>query len=181
MKLLAQAEADRRAEEEIQRLFERATRGDETTLYEAHILGDAAVYREVLQTLVAQTDGREEMLRSLAEYIVDSRVLRSSGDFAATMIGQWSKSLDQGSFADMLHLAALSDDVVVFKRAVEVSLKSFSEGRLQQVSAKDFLAAVESAYWLAPAEARYSGSGFLLKQLVADVRRELAAAHRRSA
>jgi len=181
MKLLAQAEAELRVEEEHERLLDRAAQGDETALYDAHNLGDAAVYHGVLQTLVAQADGREEVLRSIAEYIVDSRVLRSSNEFATTMIGQWSESLDQRSFVDMLYLAALSGDVAVFKRAVEVSLKRFREGRLPQVSARDFLAAVESAYWLAPTEVRYSGSGFFLKRLIADVRRELAAAPRRSA
>jgi hypothetical protein len=97
------------------------------------------------------------------------------------MIGHWVKSLDQRSFADMLYLAALSDDVAIFKRAVEVSAQRFSAGRLPQVSARDFLATVESAYWLVATEVRYSGSGFLLKRLIADVRRELAAASRRSA
>jgi len=180
-RLLAQAEADRRLEEERRCLLNRAAQGDETSLYEAHNLCDDALYREVLQTLVAQADGREEFLRSIAEYIVDSRVLRSSGEFATTMIGHWSRSLDPRSFADMLYLAALSGDVAIFRRAVEVSVARFGEGRLPQVSAKDFLATVESAYWLAPTEVRYSGSGFLLKQLIVDVRRRLAAASRRSA
>jgi len=180
-KLLAQAEAERRLEEERRHLLERAAQGDETALYEAHNFGDAPFYREVLQSLVSQADGREEMLRSIAEYIVDSRVLRSSGEFAKTMIGHWVKSLDQRSFADMLYLAALSDDVAIFKRAVEVSAQRFGAGRLPQVSARDFLATVESAYWLVATEVRYSGSGFLLKRLIADVRRELAAAPRRSA
>jgi len=180
-KLLAQAEAERRIEEERRHLLDRAAQGDETALYEAHNFGDAAVYRDVLRSLVAQADGREESLRSIAEYIVDSRVLRSTGEFAATMIGHWGKSLDQRSFADMLYLAALSDDVAIFKRAVKFSAQRFGAGRLSQVSAKDFLATVESAYWLVATEVRYSGSGFLLKQLIADVRRELAAGPRRSA
>jgi len=177
----AQAEAERRLEEERRLMIERAAQGDETALYDAHNLGDEAFYREVLRSLVAQADGREETLRSIAEYIVDSRVLRSSGELATTMIGQWGKSLDQRSFADMIHLAALSDDVAIFKRAVEVSMKRFFEGHLPHVSSKDFLATVESAYWMVATEVRYSGSGFLLKQLIADIRRKLAAASRRSA
>src|SRR5262249_25467735 len=180
-KLIAQAEAEGRVEEERRHLLERAAQGDETALYDAHNFGDAAFYREVLQSLVSQADGMEEPLRSIAEYIVDSRVLRSSGEFAKTMIGHWIKSLDHRSFADMLYLAALSDDVEIFKRAVDISMRRFGGGRLPQVSARDFLATVESAYWLVATEVRYSGSGFLLKRLIADVRRELAAASRRSA
>src|SRR5262249_189211 len=105
--------------------------------------------------------------------------LRSSGEFAAMMIERLSAAPDQSSLVCMLHLAALSDDAAVFERAVETALKLFSEGRSPQVSAEDFLTTVETAYWLIEAEVRSSGSGFLLKRLVADVRRELAAAARR--
>lgn len=178
---LAHAEAERLLEEERRSLIERAEQGDETALYDAHNLGEDTVYREVLRSLVAQAEGQEEILRSIAEYIVDSRVLRSSGELATAMIGKWGKSLDQRSFADMIYLAALSDDVAIFKRAVEVSMQRFFEGRLPQLSSKNFLATVESAYWMVATEVRYSGSGFLLKQLIAEIRRKLATASRRSA
>lgn len=180
MKLLAQAEAERSAQEERQRILGRAAEGDKAALNEAHMRGDAAFYRDILQTLVARAEGDEEALRLIAEHIIDSRALRSSAQFAAMMIEQLSEAPDQGSFVCMLYLAALSDDAAVFKRAVEVALKLFNEGRLPRVSAEDFLATVESAYWLIEAEVRSSGSGFLLKRLIADVRRELAAAARRS-
>jgi hypothetical protein len=181
LKLIAQAEAKLRAEEERDRLVARATEGDEATLDEAHERGDAENYGEVLRTLVARADGDPELLRSIAEYIVDSRKLRSTGEFAATMIEQWAKSLDQRSLVDMLQLAALSDDVGVFKRTVRIALERFNEGRIPRLTATDFLSTVESAYWLFTTEVRYSGSGFTLKQLIAEVRRELAAAPRRSA
>jgi hypothetical protein len=180
-KLLAQAEARVRAEEERERLIARAEAGDQTALDDAHERGDAENYGRVLQMLVAEADGDEERLQSIAEYIINSRKLRSSSEFATLIIEQWSKSLDQRSFVDMLHLAALADDAAVFTRTVRAALKQFGEGQLPRVSAKDFLDAVESAYWLSTTEIRYSGSGFLLKRLIADVRRELAATPRRSA
>jgi len=96
------------------------------------------------------------------------------------MIERWSESPDQLSFAGALHLAASSDDATVYRRAVEVALRLFGEGRLPRVTAEKFLATAESAYWLIEAEARNSGSSFLLKKVIADVRRELAAASRRS-
>jgi hypothetical protein len=180
MKLLAQAEAERRAREGLRRLLGRAAEGDKTALDEAHMRGDAEFYREILRALVAHADGDEETLRSIAEHVVDSRALRSSREFAAIMIERFSATPDQSSLVRALHLAALSDDAAVFKRAVEVALKTFGEGRLPQVSAEDFLATVESVYWLIDAEVRSSGSGFLLKRLIVDVRRGLAAASRRS-
>jgi hypothetical protein len=180
MKLLAQAEAERRAQEERRRLLSRAAEGDKTALDEAHMGGGAEFYREILRTIVAYAEGDEEELRSIAEHIVDSRALRSSGEFAAMVIERLSAAPDQSSLACALHLAALSDDAAVFKRAVEVALNLFGEGRLPGLSAEDFLATVESAYWLIEAEVRSSGSGFLLKRLIVDVRRGLAAASRRS-
>ncbi len=180
MKLPAQAEAERRDQEKRRRLLQRVAEGDKTALDEAREYGDAAFYREILQTLVARAEGDEEAMRSIAEYIVDSRTLRSSGEFAAMMIERLSEAPDQSSLVCALYLAALSDDAAVFKRAVEVASRLFSEGRLTRVSAEDFLATVESAYWLIEAEVRSSGSGFLLKRLIVDVRRELAAASRRS-
>ena len=180
MKLLAQAEAERRVREERRRLIGRAAEGDKTALDDAHTLGDAEFYREILRTLVAHADGDEEALRSIAAHIVDSSALRSSGEFATMIIGRLSAAPDRGSLVRALHLAALSDDAAVFKRVVETASNLFGEGRLPQVSAEDFLATVEGAYWLIDAEVRSSGSGFLLKRLIADVRRGLAAASRRS-
>src|SRR5215475_1361492 len=167
MKLLAQAEAERSVREERRRLIGRAAEGDKTALDDAHTLGDAEFYREILRTLVAHADGDEESLRS-------------SGEFATMIIERLSAAPDRSSLARALHLAALSDDAAVFKRAVETASNLFGEGRLPQVSAEDFLATVEGAYWLIDAEVRSSGSGFLLKRLIADVRRGLAAASRRS-
>jgi hypothetical protein len=180
MKLLAQAEAERRAQEERRRLLSRAAEGDKTALDEAHLRGGAEFYHEILRTIVEHAEGDEEELRSIAEHIVDSRALRSGGEFAAMMIERLSATPDQSSLACMLHLSALSDDAAAFKRAVEVALNLFGEGRLPGLSAGEFLAAVESAYWLIEAEVRNSGSGFLLKRLIVDVRRGLAAASRRS-
>lgn len=180
MKLLAQAEAERRAQEERRSLLDRAGEGDKTALDGAGVYDDVTFYRETLLKLVARAEGDEDALRSIAEYIVDSRALRSSGEFAAMMIERWSEKPDRLSFAGALHLAALSDDAAVFRRAGDVALKLFREGRFPRVSAEDFLVTVESAYWLIDAEVRSSGSGFLLKRLIADVRRELATAPRRS-
>ncbi|MBO0861716.1 MAG: hypothetical protein J2P21_25165 [Chloracidobacterium sp.] len=180
MKSLARSDEELRAREERRRLLDRAVEGDKTALDEARAHGDDSFYREILQTLVARAEGDGEALRSIAEYIVDGRELRSSVEFASKMIERWSESPDQLSFAGALHLAASSDDAAVFGRAVEVALRLFDEGRLPRVSAEKFLATVESAYWLVEAEARIYGSSFLFKKVIADVRRELAAASRRS-
>lgn len=178
---LAIAGAKLRDEEHRQRLLNLAAEGDETVLDEASKLGDALFYAEVLGELARQANGDTELLRGIAEYIVDSQKLRSSSEFAGMMLGHWSASISQRLLADMLYLAALADDAEVFKRAINEALKLWRADLRTKISAKDFLATVECAYWLMSGEVRYSGSGFILKQAIADVRRQLAAANRWSA
>lgn len=175
---LAIAEARLRDEENRSRLLSRAAEGEESALDDANKLGDALFYGEVLQALAEQANGDSEVLRSIAEYIVDSQELRSSSEFAETMLGFWRAPISQRSLADMLYLAALADDPALFRRAINEALKLWRNDLRTKVSSKDFLATVESAYWLMSGEIRYSGSGFLLKQAIADVRRQLATTNR---
>jgi len=173
---LIKAEAELREEEARAELLARAYIGDETSLDDAHATGNRDLYNEALDALVAQAGGDPELLRAIAEYIVDSGKLRSTPEFAATMIEQYRRKLDRRSLAPMLYLAALSDDAATYEKAVEAARARFRQGRLPHLQPRDFLAIVESGYWLISAETRYSGSGFILKQLIAGVRRELAAA-----
>ncbi len=178
---LAKADAELREEEARAQLLARAYIGDQTSLDDAHATANRELYNEVLDVLVAQAEGDPELQRGIVEYIVDSGGLRSTPEFAAMMIGQYRQRLDQRSLADMLYLAALSDDAAVFERAVETARERFRLGRIPRLSPRDFVATVECGYWLISAETRYSGSGFILKQLIAGVRRELAAATRLTA
>lgn len=177
-RLLAIAEARLRDEDHRQQLLNLAADGEESALDEAGNLADREFYAQVLQTLAAQANGNSEQLRSIAEYIVDSQKLRSSSKFAETMLDLWSVPISQRSLADMLYLAALADDPAMFQRTVSKAIQLWRSDLRSKVSAKDFLATVESAYWLISGEVRYSGQGFLLKQAIADVRRELATTNR---
>jgi hypothetical protein len=181
---LARAEAELQVEEEREQsraaLLARACLDDETALDDAHALGDRDLYNEVLEALVSQAAGDRERLRGIAEYIVDSRTLRSTREFAKSMIPAYDGKLDQRSLADMLYLAALSDDAAVYEEAIRAARERFRQRRIA-LQPRDFVATVESGYWLIEAGTRYSGAGFTLKQLIAEVRRELASAVRFSA
>jgi hypothetical protein len=173
--LQAQFEAQQRVVDERSQLLIRAADGDESTLDEAHDSGDAQLYRDVLHALILQADGNVDQLQSLAEYIIDGGALRASSELARQMIGISCQSLNYRSLTDMLYLAALSDDPQVFQQALDAGLKHWRAGQLSRVSPRDFIAAVESAYWLMASEVRTSGTGFQLKQSIAAARRELAA------
>jgi hypothetical protein len=180
MRLRSQADAQLSAEEDRTRLIRRASEGDLYALNLAHAKSEAALYREVLDRLVANTGEDAERLRSLAEYVVDSKVLRSSARFSNMIIELWGNTLDRRSVHYMLCLSALSDDESTFLKAVDAALKQWHLGRVKSVSGEDLLAIIECAYWLISSEVRASGSGFVLKQAISSVRRELAAANPRS-
>lgn len=180
LKALARAEAELRAEEERQLLVARAAGGDETALNDAHNSGDKEVYGDALRALITQAGDCVERLRFLAEHIVDNAGLPASHEFAERMIEIYQVSLDQRSLGNMLHLAALTGDAALYHRAVGAVMAQWREGRVSKVSPTDILATIESGYWLISSEARLSGSGFLLKKAIAEVRRELAAAARHS-
>jgi hypothetical protein len=162
-------------------LLERAVEGEPEVLNEAQQLNDSQFYNQVLQAIFTQANGNLKLLRSTVECIVASQKLRSSRDFAESVVALWADSPSQFPLADVLCLAALADDEAIFKLALNTALKLWREDRIEKVSVQSFLVTVESAYWLVASEVRNSGSGFLLKQAIADVRRELAAANRRSA
>jgi hypothetical protein len=176
-----EAEAKERAREKRRRLRERAGMSDVTVLDEAHDTGDPDFYRDALRRLIAATGGEPKGLHAISRYIVESGTLRSSREFAQTMIEQLSRSLDRQSLTEMLYLAALCDDAATFQTAVDLMVKKWREGKLKNLSAKELLTTTESAYWLIASEERDSGSSFLIKQAIANVRRELAAATRQPA
>jgi hypothetical protein len=180
MKALAQAEAELQAQQAREQLIARAEAGDENALDDAYELGDEGAYGEVLAALVAHAEGDVERLRRLAKRLIDGGVLPVSREFAEMMIGIYQDSIDRGSLADMLHLSALTGDTEFYNRTIEIVMLEWREGRVSKTSAAEFLATIESGYWLISSEARLSGSGFILKKAIAEVRRELAAAARPS-
>ena len=161
-------------------LLARAARGDHATLAEAQAEGDAALYREALDALVARSWDSAEGLRALASYLAEQREWRASTKLAERLIEAWEMSPgDKRSLAAVLHTAALAADAATFDKAVSTALRCWREGRLPGLSAAELRALVETEFWVLAPEARRSGAGFILKRQLVNVRRELAAATRR--
>jgi hypothetical protein len=167
----ASLEAKRRAE-----LLERARQFDLQALTEAR--ADARLYHEVLHELITQSFDSQDNLQRLVGHLSQSKELRSNVRLAEMMIEAWKNSPDNKTTAQMLHLAALSDDASLLQCAIELTFDSWKKGLLPKLSAKDFLAVAESEYWVLAPEARRSGAGFILKNSLAELRRRLAAARR---
>jgi hypothetical protein len=157
-------------------LIERARQGDMGALSDAQATGDVELYNEALGALIERACERQESLSPLVSHIIKSNELRANTELAERVLEGWKAAPDRRSTIEMLHIAALSDDAATYQKAVEEALGSWHGGRLTGILAEELLALVESEYWILASEARMGGTGFALKQMLADARRKLAGA-----
>lgn len=152
----------------------RAERGDLAALDDARANGSAALYRSTLDALAARCADSPEDLRALSAFIARSGDLRSSPALAERLLELWKRSPTRGATAELLRVAALSDDAETYGLAVSTVLRAWEEGRLADADAGELRSLFEAEYWLLSSEAKRSGAGFLLKQRLADARRRLS-------
>ncbi len=172
--LSRQNEIDKKAEAR-RALLERAAEGDKEALDDAHASHDPNLYDQVLNKLVEHT-GSEKKLFALVSYIARSDKLPVNKELALAFIELWKTAANRYSIAEMLHTAALAHDAAVYQRAVETALTFWRNQQLPQISAEDLRVLIDSEYWILSPRARSSGAGFILKQRLARLRRELATA-----
>jgi hypothetical protein len=174
-KRLHASQASGAAGERKASLLKRASEGDLTTLAEAHRAEDPALYTGALNGLLDWAADSETRLRSLASFVADDTDLRGSPRLAAAYTKLWHEHPDGQRTAQLLHLAALSDDAETFERAVVAATEAARAGRLINVRRAELHALVESEYWVLSSDARRTGAGFALKERLAALRDEPAA------
>jgi hypothetical protein len=153
-------------------LIERARQGDMTTLTQAR--DQAPLYHDVLNALIDACE-RQGNTAALVRHIAKSDDLRGNVRLTERVIAAWHAAPDRRSTVDLLHVAALADDANAYRRAVDLAVAAFKNGRLINFSADELLALLESHLWVLSLDAQRGGDGFALKQRLAEVRRELAA------
>jgi hypothetical protein len=171
---------DEDASEDFEReLRERASRGDLETLKEARDSGRAGLYDLILGLLLERSAGDAAALRALAGFVARGQDLRSTPALAAAALEDFEREPARARAAATLRVAALSDDAAAFERAMTAVERAWLEERLPDSNAEELRALFDAEYWLLSSEARRSGSGFQLKQKLAQVRRSLADSGRR--
>ena len=162
------------AAEHAQSLISSAQSGDRSALNEAHELGDVDLYDQILSELVKRAEADPKLL-ALMSY-VSQNDLPVNAALAEAVIASWLRSPDRTSTMKALHFAALSDDAEVYRRAVDHTLKLWREEKLRDISPTELRALFEGQFWILSSRSRSSGAGFLLKDTLANARRELEAA-----
>lgn len=169
---LLAAPARRETEERNAALLKRALEGDLTALVEAHRAQDHVLYRSVLDGLLEGAVTSEDKLRSLAAFVANDSDLRGSPALAGAYMKLWQQHPDRQTTAQLLHLAALSDDAETFERTVEATRTYSLSGRLSKIRPEELSALIESEYWVLSSAARRTGAGFVLKERMTGLRQE---------
>jgi hypothetical protein len=156
--------------------LERARNGDIQVLSEINAAPDDPAYDLVLTKLVERSPSFAE-LSVLAAFVVDHE-LPANRILARAVMDHCRHSPDRSAAIMLLHLAARTNDANVFSEAFDLLVNARTPGHLSAWSASELMTLAESEFWSMTDQARDSGAGFLLKQKLADARRDLAAAAR---
>lgn len=175
------ANTEMKTKEDIERaaavessLLSRARARDKSALNDANESGDAQLYDRILNEFVQQIDSDAALL-SLMSFVAQND-LRVNVPLAEAAIASWKESPSREGAAKALHFAALSDDAGLYGETIELALKLWREGKLASVSTEELRALFDGEFWILSSRSRSSGAGFVLKQTLADARRELEAA-----
>ena len=169
---LAKIEADQRA----RLLIERARRGDHSVLREADSIVDAGLYDQALTELVQRADSDSKLLALMS--FVSRNELPVNETLARAVMGSWQRSPDRNGTAKALHFAALSDDARLYGEAVDNAMTLWRGEKLKDISPTELRTLFEGEFWVLSSRTRSSGAGFVVKQTLANARRELEEATR---
>lgn len=161
--------------EQRERLLTWATLVDFSVLENRPVLEDEKLWSKSWNEAVGILTERarsEEDVRRLASFCLDHEF-----DVNNTLVNAfqkiWAGTPDARTTTQMFRLAAKADDAERFSDVLTEAEQFVKNGKLSEISVAELYELAESHYWLLSQPARASGAGFLLKQKMADLRREL--------
>ncbi len=160
-KLQAEKQAELR-----QDLLTRAEIKDYNTLLEAKTFGDSRLYDELFKLLMRIDSDK------LADFVTRNG-LPVNADLVELSLKKLKARPSLDNLVKFLHLSALTNSAEVYLSAIETTKILWNEKQLGDISAERLVEILESHYWLLAGEARVSGAGYLLKEKLASVRREI--------
>ena len=159
------AQAERQAELR-QNLLRRAEEKDLNALLEAKIYGDSRLSDEVFQILL-QKDADK-----LADFVTRNG-LTANADLVELSAKKLSENPTLDNLLKSVHLSALTNSAEIFLQVLETTNELYKAKRLNEISGEKLIEIFDSHYWLLATDARVSGAGYLLKERMTSVRREI--------
>lgn len=162
----------KKREEICQNLISRANDEDLGVLIEAKETGDLELYQELLDLLAERIKLEPSKIEKIAAFISENN-LPPSEELAATILENWKENPSSVFLPKILHVSVLSNSAENYLNAIETAFDFWRQKKLEKISATQLIALFESHYQLLTTEQKTSGAGFLLKEKLASVRREV--------
>jgi hypothetical protein len=162
-----QEEVAKKLTELRQNLLRRAAEGDFNSLLEARLHGNTDLYDEVLQVLLDRDADR------LADF-VRRNSLTGNGELLEISAKKLKETPVPDNLLTFVYLAVVTGSADVFLNAIETTGDLWREKRLGKISGVQLAEILESHYWLLAGEARVSGTGYILKEKLANLRAEVS-------
>ena len=160
-KVQAEKEAELRLD-----LLNRAEKLDFNSLLEAKIYGSARLYDEVFQILI-QRDADK-----LINFVIKNGLM-ANADLVELSAKKLSENPNLDNLLKLVQLSTQTNSAENFLQAIETTIELWKEKRLNEISGEKIIEILESHYWSLASEARVSGAGYLLKEKMASVHREI--------
>ncbi|HYN86735.1 MAG TPA: hypothetical protein VER32_15905 [Pyrinomonadaceae bacterium] len=158
----AREAADDERARRVRGLRERAGRGEIEVLRDEALRADARLYAEILDTLVANVDASPDKLAAVASTVSRGDGLRATKRLADSLLRAHAENPEAIRAADLLRVAALSDDAETFAGALDAIFEAWRAGSVPRLTASDLSDLFEAEYHLLAPAARQGGSAFLL-------------------
>jgi hypothetical protein len=175
-KVLAEIEREKHRknlDEQREKLLAWASVGHFSALPEVLVTDDEKLFQEVFEILTERATTEEE-IRFLATFILENEKTSVNQSLINKFEKIWENAPNAEMTVQLFHLAGLNGDANFFLQVVNKSVQFLKTGKLSNFTLGVLAELAESHYWLLNDSARTSGTGFMLKQKLADLRREIA-------
>lgn len=159
------AQAEKEAELRLD-LLNRAEKSDFNSLLEAKVYGNARLYDEVFQILLRNDADK------LTDFVIKNG-LTANADLVELSAKKLSENPNLDSLLKLVRLSTQTNSAENFLQTIETTIELWKEKRLLEISGEKLIEIFESHYWLLASEARVSGAGYLIKERMTSVRREI--------
>jgi len=153
-------------------LIVRAGDGDFTVLTAAKESGDSDFYENLLDLLTERKRLEPENFYKLVSFISDEQ-LSATETFAQAALNVFLENPQTNFLPKVLHVSALTDSAEIYLQTVDEIYNLWKQKNLEKISGVELISLFESHYRLLPSNAKASGAGFLLKEKLENIRREV--------
>jgi hypothetical protein len=150
----------------------RASDGDFTVLTEAKESGDSQFFEELLDLLTEKNKLEPENFFGLVSFISDKQ-FPVSETFARAVLTEYLEKPQTNFLPKVLHISALTGSAENYLQTIESVFNLWKQKKLEKISADQLVTLFESHYRLLPGNQTASGTGFLLKEKLGNIRREV--------